>query len=530
MDQTETPRDILSRAAALHRAGEPADAERLCRLVLEASPNDPNALHLLGKLASQASRFGMAGAMLERAVDVDPGVPEFHASLAQLHARMGRPQKAQHAFRRALELRPNDLEMWIALAAMCMATGRHEEAGDAYQQALKLEPGHPAAVGGLALRHEQLGEIESAYQVLDPYLDKPSVDDRLVTVFATLCPALRMEKRGLELLEKAAACDTIPAPRREAVYFRLGELYARMADYDAAFAAYTRGHEARRTKWDPPKWTQMVDRVINTFTSEALVTLARSTCHDPTPVFIVGMPRSGSSLIEQTIACHPQSFGGGEMPDIIDMIVELHHELGGKRFFPRYVPDLTEDQLDRHAAMHMSRLRELSPDADRITDKNPGNFLNLGFIAQLFPQARVIHTVRDPLDTCVSIFTTRFTFGHQWTSDLSHIGAYYADYRRVMDHWRHVLDLPLLDVPYEDMVGDHEGTTRRILEFLGLPWDPACLAFDRSDRPVLTASYDQVRQPVYQSSVSRWKHYAKHLGPLRRTMAEGGAEMNGSGK
>ncbi len=502
----------------MHRSGRRAEAERLYRRVLKADEKNAGAWHGLGTLAMQSGRVAAALDMLERAVQLAPRAAPFHANLSQLYLRIGRQVKARCVMQRALELRPDGLDMWIALGGMCVATGRFDQAEDAYKRALQLEGDHPAAVAGLATVHERRGDAEAAYKILAPLLGKPHVDDRVLTVFATLCLKLNMHERGIDLLSKAAADESLAAPRKEVVCFRLADLYAQAGRYGAAFETYSKAHLARQIRWDPAKWTQLVTQITETYTHRNLAAFARSTCDDQAPVFIIGMPRSGTSLIEQTITTHPQAFGAGELSDIGDMILEMHDELDRKRFFPMFAPDLTRAQLDRHAAAQVRRLRDLSPDADRVIDKLPSNFINLGLIAQLLPHARVIHAVRNSLDTCVSIFTTRFNFGHQWSADLAHLGRYYADYKRLMDHWRNALELPVLEVRYEDMVADHEASTRRILKFLGLAWDPACLRFYETDRDVLTASYDQVRKPIYHHSVGRWKHYAKHLEPLTQAM------------
>ncbi|MCA9310701.1 MAG: sulfotransferase, partial [Phycisphaerales bacterium] len=231
-------------------------------------------------------------------------------------------------------------------------------------------------------------------------------------------------------------------------------------------------------------------------------------------VFIVGMPRSGTSLVEQIIDCHPRAHGAGELSAIRQMVVNMYHRLKTDRFFPDYLDMVDADLLTEFGGAHLRELLSLAPGAARIVDKAPGNFVNLGLIAQLYPRARVINCQRDPRDSCLSCYFKSFTFGLQFSNSLESLGRYYNDYERLMAHWHTALDLPILDVQYEDTVKDVETAARRIIDFLGLPWDDACLRFHESDRQVNTASYEQVRQPIYDSSVGRYRPYEAHLKPL----------------
>jgi hypothetical protein len=235
------------------------------------------------------------------------------------------------------------------------------------------------------------------------------------------------------------------------------------------------------------------------------------------PVFIVGMPRSGTSLVEQILSCHPQVHAAGELREIS----RLAKDLGLN--FEDTDPDVSDSMLDgdRFTAAsegHLQSLRARAGDATRVTDKMPYNMVNLGLISLLFAGARVIHCRRDPLDSCVSCYFVNFERGNFHTFDLRHMGLYYRRYERLMTHWRNVLDLAMLDVSYEAHVEDPEGTCREILAFLDLDWDPACLRFHASKRYVKTASRDQVNKPIYRSSVGRWRNYEKHLGPLKEAL------------
>jgi len=256
----------------------------------------------------------------------------------------------------------------------------------------------------------------------------------------------------------------------------------------------------------------MLEALMAAYSREALPTLARSGCQDERPVFILGMPRSGTSLIEQILASHAQVFGAGELNHAKNLAAELFR--GRESKLGAYLPSVTAHQLDALAKRYLALAGKQAGTATRITDKMPANFLWLGLIAQMFPRARVIHCLRDPRDTCLSIYFQFFTQAHPYASDLGDLAFYYRGYERMMAHWRSVLDLPMLEVRYDQLVADQEGQTRAMLDFLGLPWDDACLAFHQSKRATATASWDQVRQPVYTRSLQRWRNYQTHIGPL----------------
>ena len=297
--------------------------------------------------------------------------------------------------------------------------------------------------------------------------------------------------------------------------------YDDAGDYDVAFGHYKAGNDLKKAAslYQADATSTYVDRVIATFGTEFFARMDRAGSQPELPVFIVGMPRSGTTLVEQILASHPQVHGAGELDYMRQITQALPERLapdsvGGQQTFPECAAKIDTALAERIAEEHLQHLREHSASALRITDKTPSNFLRLGLIALLFPKARIIHCQRDPLDTCLSCYFLRFGQGQAFAYDLDDLGRYYRDYARLMEHWRRVLPSPLLEVPYEALVADQEGWSRRLIAFLGLDWDDRCLAFYRSERQVKTASVWQVRQPVYASSIGRWRRYAKHLGPL----------------
>ena len=274
--------------------------------------------------------------------------------------------------------------------------------------------------------------------------------------------------------------------------------------YDEAFPHFSKGNEldSRTTPFDPRIHGILIDRLKRIFNKQFLSRRQGFGSESKRPIIIVGMPRSGTTLTEQVLASHPDVFGAGELRYIGVIADKLADHASGAAAYSGF------------ANSYLDQIGALAPTAARIIDKNPLNFEYLGLIGRLLPSARVIHCRRDPRDVAVSCYFQNFTTGQEWSFDLADIGTYFKAYRRLMDHWEDVLPMPVMAIDYEDMVGDVEATARRIVDFVGLPWDPACLAFHTAERAVRTASQWQVRQPIYRRSAGRWRRHAQHLAPF----------------
>jgi hypothetical protein len=297
------------------------------------------------------------------------------------------------------------------------------------------------------------------------------------------------------------------------LHHALGKYYDDVDDRDAAFRHHRLGNElARRSRlrYDRAEMSQRVTRTLATFDRNALAALARGGLASERPIFVVGMPRSGTSLTEQILASHPRVHGAGEL---LYWIFAADAERAA-------TPERRAATIAELGRSYLEGLAAQAPDASRIVDKLPVNFKNIGLIHAALPAARFIHLERNPLDTCLSIYFQGFSAEHPYATDLGDLAHYYQEYRRLMAHWRDVLPpQTLLEVRYEDLVDDHEGWSRRMLAHIGLPWDPRCLEFHCTARPVMTASSWQVRQPIGRGSVGRWRRYERFIAPLRDALA-----------
>jgi hypothetical protein len=299
--------------------------------------------------------------------------------------------------------------------------------------------------------------------------------------------------------------------------FALGKAYADLKDFSRSFQHLVAGNTAKRATiaYDENATFDLFDRIEKTFTRDLIE--KKSGGGDPSsiPIFVLGMPRSGTTLIEQIIAGHPIVHGAGELRILNDVALSVHAPDSAALPYPEFLPLVDAVALRQIGARYVSLLRQLAPDDERVTDKMPSNYYFAGLIHLALPNAKIIHSMRDPVDTCISCFSKLFSAEQNHTYDLGEIGRYYRRYQQLMAHWRDVLPTGrILDVRYEDIVADLEGQARRIIEYCGLPWDERCLAFHKTERPIRTASATQVRRPIYKSAVGRWRAYQDQINPL----------------
>jgi len=550
-----SPADIEARlkaAQARHKAGDRAGAEGLYRAVLADHRDDRRALLLLGVLYLEGGRPQGAVAPLSRLVAVEPTHVDAHAGLGSALLALGRNEEAETHLGRAVALQPKHARAWGALAKARRALGRLDEAADAlrrqvalapddvvaqtnlalvlkemedwaaaeaaYDRVLEMAPGNEAAILGKGVARNERGDYEAACRLLGPVVRAGCDEALVVQAYARAARNLGRPAEGVPYLVRAVERPGLSDDDQRALCFELGHVHDALKDYDAAFGWFRRGNER------VPKTTDLtpdlVERLIAFFDADRFARLPRAPDPSELPLFIVGMPRSGTSLLEQILDAHPAVHGAGELNAILDLSAHLDTASHPPGRYPACLEGLSATDLEGMARTHLGQLAALAPGAARVTDKMPHNFLHLGLITLLFPGARVIHSVRDPVDTCLSCYFQDFTKAHAYAADLGQLGRHYRAYLRMMAHWKEVLPLPMKAVRYDALVADPEPVVRELLDFCGLPWDPACLAFHTSRRVVRTASQDQVRKPIYKSSVRRWARYESHLGPLLEALGD----------
>ena len=326
---------------------------------------------------------------------------------------------------------------------------------------------------------------------------------------------MKRKPKALSLVLRLLDSPEVAPAEKPPLHFTAAKLLDEAGRYEEAFGHAHAANEATRRPYDPRTFRRQVDQRIAYHRPSTLHSLPRATHGSRRPVFIVGMPRSGTSLVEQILASHPAVFGAGELATLSRIANNAARGAWTEgESYPGYLDSISVRQCNRMAEQYLATVSGLNGSATYVTDKMPHNFLYVGLILLLFPDCHIIHCTRDPLDTCLSCYMTYFANGHEYSHDLGHLGEFYADYQRLMTHWTQGVNVPLIEVRYEDVVDDLEGQARRLLELLDLPWDERCLRFYETSRPVPTASNEQVRTQIYRSSVGRWRHYEKHLGPL----------------
>ncbi len=443
-------------------------------------------------------------------------LPVIRNNLGHALAELGMFEPAIAEYRSAVELKPDYAEAVCNWGVALSNLERLDEAEAKFRRAAAINPGFAGGYHNLAVILKERGRLDEAIRAAKRAID---LAPRNASYYEHLAGIGQFEPgdRYIEAMEKLARdAASLGAMERIHLHFALARGYEDTGRFDAAFAQLQAGNALRRrhVAYDEAATLGRMDRTREVFSAEFLA--ARRDAGEPSalPIFIVGMPRSGTTLIEQILASHARVFGAGEI-NLLDIAAgTLGKALPGAPPFPEMASAMSADDFRRLGASYLERLRQRAPDASRIVDKMPGNFFFAGLIHLALPNATIIHAVRDPLDTCVSCFSILFVNQPQ-THDLAGLGRYYRHYRELMAHWRRVLPPQrLLDVHYEELVGDLEGVARRIVTHCGLPWDARCLDFHSTARTVRTASATQVRRPIYRTSVGRWRRYEKFLQPL----------------
>ena len=475
------PGAFLQQAQLLERTGRFAEAEAAYLRLLARWPQLTDTWYNLGRLQRRMGRFDAALASYQQALDRGIAhAEEVHLNRGVIYSDcLRQPAAAEQELHQALALNPNYVPALFNLANLHEDRGSGDAALVLYEKILQLEPGYHEALA----RYSGLRTSATADQAL------------------------------IARLQQSIADSATGAADKASLGFALGKLLDAGGTYDAAFAAYADANRYSRASaapdialYDRHRHEQFIDAMIAAFPAPVP---AMSPAIDARPLFICGMFRSGSTLTEQVLAAHSQVTAGGEL-GLLPTIV--HRQLAP---FPAAMSRITPQQLQTLAGHYLDALSRLFPGAHRVTDKRPDNFLYIGLIKRLFPHAKIIHTARNPLDNCLSIFFLHLDHSMGYALDLMDIGHYYTQYRRLMSHWKSLYANDILDFEYDTFVRDPRSATQTLLSFCDLDWEESCLSFDKLSNAVRTASVWQVRQPVYRQSCGRWHNYAAQMTSLR---------------
>lgn len=536
-------------AVALLKQEKCSEAIEQLEHALALHPTFADAYRELGNAQSMIGEPLSAILSYQKSIELDPGSATSFINLGNTYQNLDRLDDAAESFQQAIELQPERIDAHAGLATILiyqfkfdkvieyleqatrrfpdasvllplLATAHHQQ-GEAdialkyYKKALSIEPDSINAKAGLAGMLALQGKYTRAGELLTPLLENNPQNPVVKKAYVMFADHFGATQKAIEIAERELKDHGISARTKTQYYFPLAHLYEKQNKLDIAFEHYVKGNQSRDAQFNYASYLQTVNTTIDYFSKATMTRVLPSGNSSSNLVFIVGMPRSGTSLVEQILASHPDVFGAGERHDISRMVDGLQQTLNLSSPYPHCLDSLTPKVLGQLADYYLGKLNTYSTGTARyFTDKMPSNFMHLGFISLLFPNAKIIHCTRDPRDTCLSCFFKLFSGELPYTYSLTDLGRFYRLYQKTMSHWEKVLPAPIYELNYEKLISNQETETRKLVEFCGLDWDDACLDFHQTDRTVATASHSQVRQPLYASSVGRWRAYEKHLEPL----------------
>ncbi len=498
--------------------GQTFEAERICMPLLEAYPHRHDINNLMGVIYVGSGKRSKAVQYFEAAVKAQPSNAVYLNNLGRLYLDLDLIELALPPLNRALSINPRLSETLWAIGEYYRSAGKADKGLPYIEKALLIDPNNSAIKNSLANSLDALGRADDAKTAFEAlmqsrrqrplavfrlsHIGRPTVDSKLFSEIQALMGAKDLGPTDRSRVHAAAAL-----------------LYENSGNYVSAFEHFEQSNKLEERNYDIGVFRAWVDKAIAVITPEFFAKRRDYGHPSELPVFVVGMPRSGTTLTELIIAAHPQAGGAGELARINRFAKRLSYHTELEKFSAT-IDAHGRDKVRELAENFIGLLRFHAPDATRVVDKLPHNFINLGFIGLLFPNARIIHCRRNAVDTCWSCYQNRLNDSHFYSRNLKTLGLYYREYTRLMNHWRKVVPMRFHESNYEALTEDPEKSVKELLQFLDLPWDPGCLEFHKSETTVSTISQKQVRQPVYKTSVERWRHYESQLQPLVEALGD----------
>lgn len=496
---------------ALRDSGQLEEAAASYRRAVALRPDYAKLHNNLGNALLDLGRIEEAVASYSHALELEPDFAKAHSNLGSAFRELAKLDEAEASYRRALAIRADSSEILTNLGVVQRLQGRADEAEASLRRALSIDPGAAPTITSLAELYADRGQFAEAENL---YKKAYAGHPESAQAWAGLAALRKMTRDDSAWIKEAQRIAQRPLRPRDEAHLRyaIGKYFDDVQDYEQAFVSYRRANEIAKA-YRPPHDRQHLSRTFEFITQlydgewlDAAKVMSNSSSR---PIFIVGMPRSGTSLAEQILASHPAVFGAGELSFWKTASLQVGSAALEGGFDGRVLAKLADEYLQL--------LTGLSLDASRVVDKMPANFAHLGMIHAALPNARFIHMCRNPIDTCLSIYFQNFHVAHSYANDLEDLAHYHHEYQLLMQHWRSILPpSAILDVPYEALVADQETWSRKMVDFVGLPWDAACIDFHQTNRRVSTFSKWQVRQKISKTSVERWRNYAPFVGPLMR--------------
>ena len=493
-------------------------AEDAFKKVLIEDGNNIDALRFMGILAFKSGNHDIAEAMLTKALKLDPTYSLAWANLAQVFSVTGQLDKAKKSFKNILNMTPKNGLIWAEYGTVLTKLANYKEGRDAYLKALEFKPDSPRVHLSLGHVYKTMGEIDNSIDSYKNTILQNNLSGEAYWSLANL-KTYSFSKNEIKDMEETLKGDMSDIERSQ-MYFALGKAYEVKKDFDKSFKNYYEGNKVKKAliKYSSDDTTDNTKRILDFFNQENIQKLAKSSTKDRDPIFVLGMPRSGSTLVDQIISSHSKVDGTQELPNIIKIAAELNSN--NQNNYPEVLKELDDSKLSNLGKVYISETAWARDTAPFFIDKMPNNFIHIGLIKTILPNAKIIDTRRDPMDTCFSCFKQFFARGQLFTYSLEDLGNYYTDYIRAMNHWHNVYGKDIYTVHYDNVINETEETIRELIDYCELPFEKECLEFYNSSRPVKTPSAEQVRQPIYKSGLNYWKNYEKHLKPLKKIIDE----------
>ena len=487
-------------------------SENYISAVLKAQPENIDAIYRMGKLRLAINKPDQAIKYYNHVLKISPKHQLANLDLARIYQSRGYIEESVGLLKKVLKSSEAELDLFLELGHLLIVLDRCEEAVGVFNKALKSDADSPELAAGLATALGRLGRKEEALSKITPFIKNNIKNPLIAKSYIKLVE--NIDDEFLRYVNNALDDSEISGHDKAEIYFPLGDLYDKNKIYDKAFEYYElannhRANNHRGNTYSHAEFSASIDAIINVFSQNQFSKMPRASVDkNKRPVFIVGMPRSGTSLVEQILSSHHNVYGAGELRVIGDELNKISSESGQ---YPQCMTNISKESIENAAKNYTEYLNKISSSETFVTDKMPHNFMHLGFIALMFPEARIIHCKRNPRDTCLSIYFQNFHKSHAYATDFKNIISHYNDYNKIMNHWKLVLGLPVFEIEYETLVNDQQISTKKLLEFIGLEWDEQCMRFYENKRSVATNSHDQVTKKIYTGSMQRWKNYKNYI-------------------
>ena len=549
MKQKKIVKGKLGKAQAFFDKNRLQQAYDLCQQLCSVSSENIGALFLLGRISMRSNKFSEAEMYFTRVALIDtrhyeayhnkglsqvfqgkpndafisfkntlainPNFASAHASLGCLFRDAGRYEEAEASLNIALQIDPNHIDALIYLANLVMFTAGPDEAYGYFKRAQAIDANNVLAIIGIATVLEKRRKYDDSYLLIKPLIKRGIVTTTLATLLASLSGKVDCEQDAAKMIEKILRRGGVSPIEIEAMNFLLGKLYDHIGEYNKAYSHFDKANNVRNHDFDVHSFKARISLIKANFSQSIYSHIPVAVLGKVRPIFILGMPRSGTTLVEQIIASHSEVAGGGELPYLEILTDEFNDVIGDAVTYPECMHSLEQSDIQLLADRYTNNLLKHSDGSRVVTDKMTSNYLHIGLIRKLFPDSPILHCTRNALDVCISCYFQNFGERHAYVYSLEKIGEVYKLYEELMEFWKTDLNIAMLDVNYENLVSNPEQNVRAILEYCGLSWDEQCLSFHTNKRYAQTASYDQVRKPMYQSSMDRWKNYEQHICKLR---------------